>query len=152
MTSTSPHQDPTSFLMGSGVPSYKFETPGQVAKGTIVSLDLQQQRDYKTNALQYWDDGKPRMQLRVVLQTDEHDDDTDDGLRAVYVKGESQKAVRDAVRAAGAKTIEVDGVLAVAYIGDGEQTDVRLNPPKLYKAEYRPPRPANESVNVDNLI
>lgn len=152
MSMTDQQQSTRDFLMGGGYKSAKFETVGQVWKGTVVSLDLQQQRDFKTGALKYWDsDGRPMMQLRVVLQTDARDDENDDGLRAVYLKGESQKAVREAVKKAGAESIEEGGTLALAYTGDGEKKG-NLEPPKLYRAEYRPPQPAPSSVNVDNLI
>lgn len=152
MSDTQQHQQsPDEFLMGGGVRSAKFDTVGVVAKGTIVSLAMQQQRDYAKNTPKFWDDGKPMMQLRVVIQTDERDDADDDGLRALYLKGESQKAVREAVRSTGAKTIEAGGTLAVAYIGDGEAKGT-LNPPKLYRAQYKPPSPVDRAVGVDDLI
>lgn len=149
---TSTEQTPTDFLMGGGYKSAKFETVGQVWKGEVVDLTLQQQRDFKTGALKFWDsDGKPMMQLRVVIQTDTRDDENDDGQRALYLKGESQKAVREAVKKAGAQTIEAGGFLALAYTGDGERKG-NLDPPKLYRAEYKLPTSTTSSVNVDNLI
>lgn len=146
-----PQTDPQGFLMGDGVTSFKFEAEGQVAKGTIVSLDMQQQRDFKTGLPKFWDDGKPMMQLRVVLATDERDGDNDDGQRGVYLKGESQKAVKAAVLAAGAKSLDVGGTLALAFTGLGEAKG-NLNPPKLYRAQYVAPAPQTQSVDTDDLI
>lgn len=155
MTMTNQQQtpDPNDFLMGGGVPSFKFETVGQVAKGPILELGMQQQRDFATGKPKYWDDGNPMMQLRVVIATDERDPEiTDDtGERALYIKGESQKAVRQAIKDAGAKTIEVGGILALAFTGLGDKKD-QLNPPKLYRAQYKPPVPAETSIAADDLI
>lgn len=142
---------PDEFLMGGGVTSFKFETVGQVAKGPITELAMQQQRDFKTGLPKFWDaDGRPMMQLRVVIQTEERNDD-DDGLRALYLKGESQKAVREAVKTAGAKTIEVGGILALAFTGLGEKKG-NLDPPKLYKAQYKAPVPVDSVIDTDDLI
>lgn len=144
--------NPNDFLMGGGVKSFKFETTGQVAKGPILELAMQQQRDFKTSVPKFWDDGNPMMQLRVVIQTDEREPGTDDdGQRALYLKGEAQKAVRDAIRTAGAKQIEVGGTLALQYIGDGEARG-NLNPPKLFKAEYKAPVAQPQAVSADSLI
>jgi hypothetical protein len=86
--------DAQSFLMGTGVKSFKFDEVGKTVKGTVLSLDLQQQRDLKTKEPKFWDKEKeqPMMQLRIVLQTDAREDDNDDGQRAVYAKGNMQNA------------------------------------------------------------
>lgn len=147
--------DPTSFLMASGTKAFKFDEIGATAKGTIVSLEMQQQRDIKDNTPKWWDDAKtqPMMQLRVVLQTDERDGEDDDGHRALYVRGNMQQAVRDAIKAAGATTIEEGGTLAVQYTGNGTASKPGFNPPKEYRSQYAPPvaQPAT-AVAVADLI
>lgn len=146
--------DPNDFLMASGTRSFKFDTLNATAKGTIVSLDMQQQRDIKTGQPKFWDDQKtqPMMQLRVVLATEERDGDDDNGQRAIYVKGNMQQAVRDAIKATGADKIEEGGTLAVQYYDNGQATTVGFNPPKLYKAQYKPPSVTPAAVAVDDLI
>ena len=146
--------DPNDFLMASGIKSFKFEQVNDTAKGIIVSLEMQQQRDIKTGQPKFWDDQKtqPMMQLRIVLATDEHDSDDDNGHRAIYVKGNMQQAVRDAIKAAGAEKIEEGGTLAVQYTGNGHATTVGFNPPKLYKAQYKPPSVTPAAVAVDDLL
>lgn len=146
--------DPNSFLMAAGTRSFKFDAPGATTKGTIVSLEMQQQRDIKNNQPKFWDDAKtqPMMQLRIVLQTDERDGEDDDGQRAIYVKGNMQQAVRDAVKAAGATQIEEGGTLAVQYVKDGTATTVGFNPPKEYRAQYAPPVKQPAAVAVADLI
>ena len=149
--------DPNQFLLATGVPSFKFTNIGAIAKGEIVSLDMQQQNDFESGAPLWWDEAKtqPRMQLRIVLATDERDGD-DDGRRAIYVKGQMQAAVRDAIKKAGADKIEEGGTLAVKYDSDGEPpksaSGKPLNPPKQFVAQYQPPSVTPAAVAVDDLL
>jgi len=143
--------DPNDFLLSSGVPSFKFEKIGDTFRGEIISLDMQQQKDFTTQAPLFWDDGRPRMQLRIVGVTDERDNDEDNGQRAIYVKGNMQAAIRDAIKTAGAQKIEVGGTLAVRYSADGEPPKKGLNAPKEYKAKYEPPVPTS-AVDPDDLF
>jgi hypothetical protein len=144
--------DPNDFLLSTGIPSFKFETHGDTARGTIVSLDMQQQRDFNTGLPVSWDDGKPKMQLRIVLETELRDNDQDNGQRAIYVKGQLQQAVRDAIKTAGAQKIEVGGTLAVRYDSDGEPPKKGLNAPKQYRAKYEPPSPGITAVDADDIF
>ena len=135
-------QEANDFLMGGGTKSAKFEKVGAVVKGTIVvKPELQQQRDPKDGKPQFWEDGKPKQQVKVVLQTETRDDDEDDGRRAIYIKANMLKAVQDAVKKAGAKGLEVGGVLSVKYVKDGEKKKAAFNAPKLYAAKYEAPDP-----------
>lgn len=148
--------DVNQFLLASGVPSFKFKQIGSTVKGQIISLDMQQQNDFESGAPLWWDEAKtqPRMQLRIVLQTDEHDEEisNDDGRRAIYVKGQLQQAVRDAIKKAGADKIEEGGMLAVKYVADGKPPKKGLNPPKEYVAQYEPPAVTPAAVAVDDLL
>jgi len=132
------------FLMGGGSKSAKFNTIGASVSGYIVrEPEVKQQTEFGTGRPLTWDDGKPRLQLVVQIQTDERDpqDPEDDGIRSIYVKGKSlTNAVREAVRKAGAQGLEVGGWLTVTYVADGKAD--RGMPPKLYTASYR--RPADE--------
>jgi hypothetical protein len=95
------------------------------------------------------------MQIVVQLQTEEHDpaDPDDDGIRGLYIKSGMLNAVREAVRKAGAKGLEVGGVLTVQYVGDGERKNKAFDPPKLYTATYVPPSAAaaNEVLMANPL-
>lgn len=137
------------FLMGSGSKSAKFPTVGTTVTGQIVrEPEVTQQTEFGTGRPLTWDDGKPRLQLVVQIQTSERDpqDVEDDGVRAIYVKGKSlTNAVRDAVRKAGAQGLEVGGTLTVTYVGDGEAD--RGMPPKLYTATYQRPTPTADFLN-----
>jgi hypothetical protein len=132
------------FLLAGGVASAKFETPGTTVSGKIARPpEVQQQREIDTGKPKFWDDGKPRQQLVIHLQTADRaaDDPDDDGVRAVYVRGNMLRAVREAVRKSGAK-LEPGGELTVTYAADGERKATGFNPPKLYSAAYVPPAQA----------
>ncbi|MGQ4350502.1 hypothetical protein [Streptomyces sp. SAS_275] len=127
------------FLMGGGVPSAKFPTLGTAVSGRITERPtVEQQRDFTTGELKFWDDGKPQMQLVVTLATSERDPENpeDDGTRRLYVKGQMKNAVASAVRSAGARGLEVGGTLTVTYARDGQKSNPRFNAPKNFDAQY----------------
>lgn len=127
---------------GGGPPTCKFPTIGTVHKGKIVHTDASQQKDPVNGDLKFWKDGSPMMQAILTLQTDERDPevDDDDGQRRLFVAGKSMRdAIRQAVQAAGARSIEIGGTLAVQYYDDGEKSNPAFNAPKLYKAQYVAP-------------
>jgi hypothetical protein len=148
--STTTNDAVNDFLMGgAGAPSAKFDTVGRTYKGTIVKSEVRQQIDMDTDEPEFWKDGKPKMQAVITIQTDEIDPtiEDDDGQRRLFVKGNMQKAIREAVKAAGCSRLDVGGVLAVRYSDNGEATKRGFSPPKLYVAQYRPP-----AIGVDDLI
>jgi hypothetical protein len=132
--------DANSFLMGGGgAPTAKFPTPGTTVGGRITEPpSLDQQRDIKTGEKKFWSNGDPMMQLVVTVQTDTRDPaiEDDDGKRRIFVKGQMKNAVADAVRATGAKGLEVGGSLHVRYTHDGQAAGVGMSPPKQYEARY----------------
>ena len=133
--------------MSGGVKSASFKEKGAKVSGIIVrEPELQQQRDIKDGKPLTFDDGSPRMQIKVILATDEKDDADDNGERAVYLKGGSLKAVQAAVKTAGAKGLMVGGKLALKYVKDGEQKTKGFNPPKIYAAKYEAPDPMAQAA------
>jgi len=134
--------DANSFLMGGGgAPTAKFPTPGTTIGGRITEPPkVEQQRDIKTGEQKFWSNGDPMMQMVVTIQTDQRDPglEDDDGRRRIFVKGQMKNAVADAVRAAGARGLEVGGTLHVRYTHDGEATQRGFSPPKQYAAKYVP--------------
>jgi hypothetical protein len=143
MTTPQQYQAPSAddFLMGGGVPSAKFPVLGHTVSGRITEQPtVEQQRNYEDDKLKFWDDGKPMMQLVVTLATNERDPENpeDDGARRLYVKGYMKNAVAGAVRAAGARGLEIGGTLSVTYTQDGEKKNPKFNAPKLFTAQYIP--------------
>ncbi|MFC5744795.1 hypothetical protein [Actinomadura rugatobispora] len=140
------------FLMAGGTTSAKFPAIGTTVTGTIArEPEVQQQKDFQSGELKYWNDGKPMQQLMIVLATDERDPSVpdDDGERAVYVKGQMQKAVKEAIRKSSASGIAVGGTLTITYTADGEAKR-GFNPPKVYTATYAPPSAATDFLNSGN--
>ena len=140
------NQSANDLIMGAGgPPAAKFPTVGTIVRGEIVDTAVTQQRDFATGELKAWkNDGSPMMQAVITIQTDQRDPEIDDdnGQRRLFVSSRSMReAIRDAVRTAGGNHLEVGGKFAVQYTGDGE-AERGLNPPKLYKAEYKVPEPA----------
>jgi hypothetical protein len=138
--SAQPLDDANEFLLSGGVRPAKFETPGTVVSGKVTHAERQQQREIDSGKPKYWEDGNPRMQIVAHLQTVQRDadDPDDDGMRAVYIRGNMLNALRAALRKAHAK-LELGGILTITYTGDGERKSAAFNPPKLYSAEYTPP-------------
>lgn len=142
MTTPQQYQAPNAddFLMGGGgAPTAKFPAHGAVVSGRVTERPtVEQQRDIKTGEKKFWSDGNPMMQLVVTVQTEFRDPalEDDDGRRRLFVKGQLKNAIADAVRAAGAKGLEVGGTLAVKYTHDGTASGVGMSPPKQYIARY----------------
>ena len=132
------------FLLGGGSASARFDVVGDTVTGTITNQEVRQQTDIATGEPLVWANGDPRMQLLVTLQTALRDDDDDDGLRTLYVKGSKKAgsrslhdAVASAVRAASSKGLEDGGTLTVKYVGDEPSQTRGFNPRKLYEATYQ---------------
>ncbi|GAA3832304.1 hypothetical protein GCM10022226_61920 [Sphaerisporangium flaviroseum] len=137
--------DANDFLMQGGVPSVSFDRPiGHTVTGIIVRYpEVVQRTEYQTNKPMYWDDNTPQMQLRVLLATDERDPSSrdDDGVRALYARHHMKDAIRDAVKAAGAR-LDVGGRLTVTYVGDAPPKTAGAKPSKLFSAQYIAPAAA----------
>lgn len=139
------------FDLGGGGNAFSFDKVGDSVTGKVLGVEEQQQTDMDTGRPAVWDNGAPKMMYRVELRTDLRDDMSDDGRRAVYLRGSrkpesksSLAAVLAAVReATGGTNIDPGGVLTLTFVGEGVQTRRGFNPPKQYEASYRPP-----SVNL----
>jgi len=140
--------DVNSFLTGGGDPVAKFKQIGDKCIGRVVDSDMTQQTTLKGEP-KFYNDGKPMMQAVLTLDTDQRDPEVpdDDGRRRLFVKGAMAKAVREAIRASGAKQFAHGGMVAVEYIGDGVSQGPGYDPPKLFRAQYRPP-----AVGANDLL
>lgn len=117
-------------------PAFKFATPGDTIKGTIVGAP----RIVDGEDL----NGRPQKSLVVDIEAD-------DGTWAVWLpsgKGVT-RAVAKAAKEAGAAGVAEGGTLAIRYTGDGEPSKPGFNPPKLFEARYTPPAPS--SVDLDEF-
>ncbi len=139
-----------SFLFGGGK-SASFPHIGSSITGTVSAPpELQQQRDMESGKPLTWEDGNPRMQMVITLDTDERDpeDPDDDGTRRLFVKSGMKPAIARAVKAAGASRIEVGGRLTVTYTADDNARKKKgFSAPKKYEATYV--RPADQALGVE---
>jgi len=130
--------NPADSFFGESSPSAKFDAIGTTVGGVITRIgEPMQQTDFSSGKPLTWDDGTPRMQLPVTVQTDLRDPSNplDDGKRTLYVKGEMKKAIGAALRAAGAK-MALGGTLTVTFSGEEPTAGF---PKKLYTATYAAP-------------
>lgn len=109
--------------------SFKFENIGDTIKGILTFVpNAPVERVNKFN-------GRVEQVVKLVI-------DTGDGEpRAIYpVQGSTMaRAIGDAVRAAGATSLEIGGTLAVRF---SETRDTgKPQPLKVYSAKYEPPKP-----------
>jgi len=139
-------KDANDLLLGSGAKSVSFKEKGSKVSGVVESFDVIPVLDIQSKKPTFWDDGSPKEQVRIILMTDERDDEDDDGRRAVYVKSGMLKAVQAALREAKAKLAK-GGRLAIKYVKDGEAKTKGFNPPKIYVAKYEAPDPATVAAN-----
>lgn len=104
----------TSSMFG-GAPSISWDVAkgyvlGTPRGGQIIAKKITQQTNAETKQPRFYEgSGKPMMQIVVTLQTRERTDATDDGKRAIYVKGEMMKSARKAFEEKGAKDLEIGG-------------------------------------------
>lgn len=126
--------------MMSGTPAAKFEHPGDTVKGAILSCVMSQQRDYMTGKPAFWDDGNPKTQILIVLQTEDRSDEIDDdnGARQLYVKRPSAM-LKTIVTALGKTKFSesIGGTLAVKFTALGK-AEKGMSPPKQYAAKFWP--------------
>ena len=149
---------------GNFAPSFKFDQIGANVAGEILSIDQQDQTDFDDPTKKLYDDrGNVKQQLQVILQTplrnwqgvakipadqetgQPQPPSTDDGRRAIYVKGWMIGAVGDAVeKATGLRAApQVGGRLAVRFAKTQPPRSGRGQDMKLYEAVYVPPNPSD---------
>lgn len=154
------NNDINSFLFSTGS-AFSFENVGDIVEGEILNAEMRQQTDVQTGEPLTFADGKPRMQLVITLQTKLRDKgDDDDGVRQIYAKGGNfevasgsgtsmRNAIADAVKEAGAKSLDEGGKLAVSFTGLGKAKSRGFSQPKLYTAAYQAPK---ASVSAESLF
>jgi hypothetical protein len=124
----------------------KFTSVGTLVGGRVVSKPKAYHvREYDprnpgSGAPKYDDNGQPIFGVHIDLETAE-------GTRRLYVdKTRLMGAVKDAMRAAGVQTIELDGFLYVAWTG--EEASNGGQPAKTWAAQYTPPGSAAQGARI----
>lgn len=139
-------------LSGSGAKSFfnADSQPGQSVTGVLDLIETSQMRDFQTKQPAYWNDGRPRMQIHIVLQTTLHDPsiEDDDGRRSLWIKGWGiqLKAFREACRQAGVKAPKAGDTMTATFTGLGERGNAP-QPPKVYAYQITPSNSVDQLVN-----
>lgn len=141
-------------LQGGGSPSLSFKDAkvGDSFTGVITATRAVQVRNYEDpTKLEFWDDGKPKMQIEVTLGTDYRDASIDDdqGERRVFLFGQKLTALKDALKAKGLTKLEVGGKFTISLTGTKPAKNPRYNDVKLYGIDVVAP---TSNSAVDALI
>lgn len=141
-------------LQGGGSPSLSFKDAkvGDSFTGVITATRAVQVRNYEDpTKLEFWDDGKPKMQIEVTLDTDYRDAsiDDDNGERRVFLFGQKLTALKDALKAKGLTKLEIGGKFTISLAGTKPAKNPRYNDVKLYGIDVVAP---TSNSAVDALI
>lgn len=147
--------DPFDSMMGGNfVRTARFDEVGDTHEGVIVDVTMEQARQYDPDNLGkgdllYWSDkgkpttvpnDKPLMEPRMIIQTDEREDDDDDGRRAITINKRLQKAaLQKGVRAAGARKPEIGGWIRHTRGPDEAPLKAGGNKPRGWVIPYKTP-------------
>ncbi|MEU5410506.1 hypothetical protein [Nocardia asteroides] len=122
--------------------------PGDALSGEIVAVERRHRRHRETGEFLFWvnrkptvaEGGDPVYDNVLMVQTDLSVDEDDDGMRALYLDRDVQKAIRAAVQAAGAPGIELGGqIVGLLFVG----ADPKIKGARVYDAKaYVPPTTA----------
>ena len=140
-------------LLGGGAAgkSMKFTTIGTSYSGVVVSSEPRAYTDISTGKPEFWDDGNPKMQAVIGIQTAERDPsiENDDGVRYDYVKmwGKQKQAFRAAAQAAGGSPAPGDHY-SVTHTGTEPSKTRGFNDTKLYEYKIVKANPIDAALNA----
>lgn len=124
--------------------------PGDSVTGVIEKIETTQVNDFQTKQPAFWNDGRPKEQIHVIIQTQLRDPsvDDDDGRRSLWVKGWGiqLKAFREACRQAGVKIPKPGDTITERFVGLGQRGDAP-QPPKVFEFHIEPASSVNNLVN-----
>lgn len=124
--------------------------PGDSVTGVIEKIETTQVNDFQTKQPAFWNDGRPKEQIHVIIQTQLRDPsvDDDDGRRSLWIKGWGiqLKAFREACRQAGVKIPKPGDTITERFVGLGPQGNAP-QPPKVFEFHIEPASSVNNLVN-----
>lgn len=124
--------------------------PGDSVTGVIEKIETTQVNDFQTKQPAYWNDGRPKEQIHVIIQTQLRDPsvDDDDGCRSLWIKGWGiqLKAFREACRQAGVKIPKPGDTITERFVGLGPRGDAP-QPLKVFEFHIEPASSVNNLVN-----
>lgn len=122
----------------------KDDPIGTTVQGVIISAAVRDVTKFggAPGEIERWDDGNPKQQVRVVIQTEDYSRGPDDnGERAVFIKwwGDSRKALIEAIRAAGDDDLHEGGHFAVRFQATKPSQTRGYADAKIYAYRYVKP-------------
>ncbi|WP_086846994.1 hypothetical protein [Amycolatopsis kentuckyensis] len=144
-------------IMGGGgrkLPALQLSEIGEKVSGVITRISdriqMKEQSGPRKGQPKFWPNSNdPVMQVAIEIKTDLRDPlvDEDDGSRTWWVRqsSDAQRALRDAVKAAGRSGTEVGATVTVELIGKDTSFSI---PKHLHRVVYTPPgaQAANDLV------
>lgn len=140
--------------------SFKFQNPGDSVSGVIESVTASQMHVYDslnqrpTNQPDFFQDGSPKLQVIVTIDTGLTDPsvEDDDGRRSVYIKGYGiqRRAWLQAIRNAGlrkASEIKPGDRFTAKFVGYDPQSKNPNNPAKMYEYVIEHQSPVDLAMN-----
>lgn len=131
----------------------KDSMPGTRVTGIIENVTANQVRDFQTKQPAFWNDGSPRLQVLVTIDTGIIDPNVedDDGRRTVYIKGwgVQRRAWLQALHNAGLKKageVKPGDRFTATFTGYGPQGNLP-QPPKLFEYVIEHQSPADLAMN-----
>ena len=116
--------------------------PGDSVTGVIEKIETTQVNDFQTKQPAFWNDGRPKEQIHVIIQTQLRDPsvDDDDGRRSLWIKGWGiqLKAFREACRQAGVKIPKPGDTITERFVGLGQRGDAPQQPMQAPNQGYAP--------------
>lgn len=146
--------DARDHIMGSSSAGYSFLQINQTVTGQIITEPkVTQQRNFHDGQPAFWPSGDPKWQTVFQVQTQLRNYEgiskpdaskPDDGVRTLFIKGKHmEKAVKDAILAAGGGFLTVGGFVQITYTGDDMESRA-ASKPKFFAVRYQPPAPGSQ--------
>lgn len=134
--------DTSSFFGGAASVSWddrKGYVRGTFRGGQVVSKRVTNQTKLGTGQVITWDNGEPRKQMEITVQTKERVDPQDDGKRVIFVKGDGPRAAKAALKEVGASDVSEGGWYYQAWVDEEAAKQPGYNAKKIFKVIYAPP-------------
>ena len=132
----------TDVFMSTGGPAIKFDTPGQVFSIVVRKVTEKIDTDPATNAVKTWPNGDPKH-----VYVFEGEDEQGEPI-SLWVRGNMVKAIREATKTAGLKSV-IDTKTTVKFDTYAE-AQKGLHPAKLFKAKVEQVAPVSVGPNQDD--
>lgn len=112
---------------------------GDSIEGIISNISIRQTRDFKSKKPESWDDGSPKQQIVVIIDTTNSKGEI--VSNSVYVKwwGPNRKAFASAVVEGGGVAPVNGGKLKVTFAEEIPSEEKGMDPQKIFTYEYTAP-------------